>query len=107
MNEYVVCLSLAYFLQKGEDYVISELMELLGYSRIQISELISWIVENDYIAYDNDLLRVTRKGFRFLISRDKTEIIIRKKTMGPLYIKEGTAQPLDVPYVPENFTKKY
>lgn len=107
MEEYVLLLSLAYFKEKGRDYLFSELMELLGFNRVQFSELLDLLIEREYIIYKDNLISVTGKGLTFLISRDQSDMVLHAESTMLLHIKPETAVPLDAPYVPRRFTKKY
>ncbi len=107
MEEYISLLALAYFKEKGRKYLFSELMELLGFNRAQFSELMDLLIEKEYVKYEDNLISITGKGLTFLISRDQSDMVLQIENTMLLHIKPETAVPLDAPYVPHRFTKKY
>lgn len=107
MEEYVSLLALAYFKEKGREYLFSELMELLGHNRAQFSELMNTLFEKEYLTYDENMVSITGKGLTFLISRDQSDMVLHSESTMSLHIKPESSMPLDAPYVPERFTKKY
>ncbi len=107
MEEYVSLLALAYFKEKGREYLFSELMELLGYNRAQFSELLDTLFGKEYLTYDDNMVSITGKGLTFLISRDQSDMVLHSESTMLLHIKPEMSVPLDAPYVPHRFTKKF
>lgn len=107
MNNYSFLLALAYFKEKQQAYIISELMEMLGYNRTQVSELVSELIEKGYIVYVDNLISISGKGVTFLVSHNQAEMVLQTDEIRPSRIKPETAISLEAPYVPIEFTKKY
>ena len=107
MNNYTLSLALTYFKEKRNTYVISELMETLGYNHKQIDSLLSSLMQKGYLQYVNDLLSITPKGLAYLIGNDQGNIKLQVDNLGTPHINPQKAQKLDVPYVPVGFVKKY
>ncbi len=107
MNEYIFSLALSYFKEKKSNYVLSELKEMLGYGSTAFEELIFKLIFEEYIAYKDDLLCVTSKGIQFLIANDQIDSVLESEELLMKHIKPENALPIDFPYVPSKFTKKY
>lgn len=107
MNNYIASLALTYFKEKREKYSISELMEMLGYNLNQIDELIYNLMHNEYLCYIDNLLSITKKGLTFLISNDNEDICLQADDYVIPHIDPQKALPIDTPYVPDKFVKKY
>lgn len=107
MNDYSISLALAYFKEKREHYVIGELAEILGYNGEQITELIQYLLSKQYISYIDDLLAITPKGITLLISKNQDTLFIQEDDFITPHIDPNHALPIDAPYVPVGFTKKF
>ena len=107
MNNYILSLALAYFKEKREAYVISELMEILGYNRKQIDTILFALIHKGYLEYVDDLLCITPKGLAYLIGNDQGNIRLQVDNFVTLHIDPQKAQSIDTPYVPRGFVKKY
>lgn len=107
MDQYRILLALSYFKEKKGQYSISELMLILGFNNKQISELIEFLLNNSFLEYNDDILLViTDKGMTYLIANDGAEIELQ--AVGFLsHIAPEKAMPIDEPYVPKNFAKKF
>lgn len=106
MDNYVVLLALTYFKEKGENYLISELMQVIGYNLTQTEDLISALLEKGYIEYQQDLLNLTGKGLAKLISKNQDEMVLCADKICLKYIQPEKAVSYEVPYVPINFQTK-
>ena len=62
MDDYSMLLALAYFKERQQNYIFSELMELLGFNRIQLANLMDKLFDKEFIAYNNNLASITQKG---------------------------------------------
>ena len=100
-------LALSYFKEKGNRYVISELMELLGYTRNQIDDLMDELFAKDYIGYDDDMIHVSKKGMTFLIGNNYDDLNLNDQQFKMVKIDPNSAVSFDDPYVPKKFTKKF
>ena len=107
MRDYATSLALAYFREKQEKYIISELMEILGYNRYQIDGLITGLMQKEFLQYENDLLCLSTKGISYLIANDQAGISVSVEEINKPHINPQNALALDAPYVPVGFTKKY
>lgn len=107
MNDYICALALSYFKEKKEKYSFNELMELLGYTNKQLEELISNLISSKLVAYVNNLIQITPKGMTCLIANNQNEINIQDREYQIIHINPESALPLESPYVPKKFTKKY
>ncbi len=104
---YEEVLALSYFKEKKSQYIISELMEILGYNRNQIDELIERLFAKEYLCYIENLISITSKGVTFLISKNSDEMSASDDQFLMIKISPESALSIDAPYVPEKFTKKY
>lgn len=107
MNDYSLLLALTYFRERGAEYEISEMMELLGMTRDKLSELLESLLDKKLIEYSENLLQITKKGLTHLIAQNKGNMVINQESIDFLYIEPDTAQSFELPYVPLKFTKKY
>ena len=107
MVDYSTVLALSYFKEKGNKYVISELMEILGYTRTQIDDLMNELFAKDYIGYDDDMIHVSKKGMTFLIGNNYDDLSLNDQQFRMIKIDPNSAVSFDYPYVPEKFTKKF
>ena len=107
IDYYEEVLALSYFREKKSEYIISELIEILGYNRDQIDELIRRLFTKEYLCYNDNMISITNKGMTFLISRNSDEMSARDDQFLMIKISPESALPIDAPYVPERFTKKY
>lgn len=80
---------------------------MLGYGNAQFEELIFKLISEEYIAYKDDLLCITSKGIKFLIANDQTDSVLESEKLLMKHIKPENALPIDTPYVPTKFIKKY
>ena len=104
---YEEVLALSYFREKKSEYIISDLIEILGYNRNQIDELIWRLFTKEYLCYNDNMLSITNKGMTFLISQNSDEMSARDDYFLMVKISPESALPIEAPYVPERFTKKY
>ena len=107
MDQYRILLALSYFKEKNGQYSISELMLILGFNNKQISDLIELLLNSKYLEYNNDcLLTITSRGIAYLIANDGSEIEFNAVRFLS-HIAPEKALPIDEPYVPKNFAKKF
>lgn len=104
---YKEILALSYFREKKSEYIISDLIEILGYNRDQIDELIGRLFTKEYLCYNDNMISITSKGMAFLISQNSDEMSARDDQFFMIKISPESALSLDAPYVPKRFTKKY
>lgn len=104
---YNIVLALSYFKEKQNKYIISELMEILGYTQIQMDELLQKLFDEEYICYNEDLIVVTDKGITFLIANDCDDMGTNDKQYNMVRINPEEAMSFEEIYVPEKFNKKY
>lgn len=107
MSDYITSLTLSYFREKREKYLISELMEILGYSRQQIDALIVRLMQDELLQYEDDLLCLSVKAVSYLIANDQAGFSTHIEEINTPNINPQSALALDAPYVPVEFTKKY
>lgn len=106
MDKYVLLLALTYFKEKGENYQINELMQIIGYNRNQTDDLISTMIDKGYIEYQLDLLSISGKGLAKLIAENQDEMVLCADNIGPKHIQPEKGVSYEVPYVPVNFQAK-
>ena len=106
MTEYQKTLFLTYF-KDCCDIDFGELSGLLGLSGSILEKLINEMLENEYIAYENYVLKITEKGIRYLISKDQINSCLESDSFILRNISPENALPLDEPYVPKNFLSKF
>ena len=106
MDKYVLLLALTYFRERGENYLISELMQIIGYNHNQTDDLILSMLEKGYIEYQQDLLSISGKGLAKLIAENQDEMVLCAEKIGLKYIQPENAVSYEVPYVPVNFQAK-
>lgn len=104
---YKEILALSYFREKKSEYIISDLIEILGYNRNQMDELLESLFKKEYLCYNENLISVTSKGMTFLISQNSNEMSAEDDHFSMIKICPESALPIDAPYVPKKFTKKY
>ena len=107
MSDYITSLALSYFREKREKYLISELMEILGYNRNQIDALIMHLIQEEFLRYEDDLLCLSTKGISYLIANDQAGVSVKVEEINKPHINPQNVLALDAPYVPVGFTKKY
>ena len=106
MNSYRVSLVLSYFYTRQEKYDLSELRELLGYTKKQLELLLLKLQEKEYIAYLNNMLTITVLGRSYLIANNQLEANLLDSEIEMPHIHKEQAVPIDQPYVPHGFFKK-
>lgn len=106
-DTFITSLSLVYFKEKSDNYVLSELMEILGYNSNQMEGLVSDLIANEYLVYLDDLLHITDKGTAFLIANNQYESCLQSNQLYMPHINPSKAISFDTLYVPKKFTRKY
>ena len=107
MSEYATILALAYFKEHQEHYLLGELMEILGFNRRQIDVLIYDLIDKSLISYIDGMIKLTDKGLTFMIANNHDESDVTDDSFIMVKIDPQRAMPIDSPYVPKGFTKKY
>ena len=59
-------LALVYFKNQAENYDLSELRSILGFTQIQLDKMLSELFENEYLVYKNYEMSVSEKGLNYL-----------------------------------------
>lgn len=79
---------------------------MLGITQEQLETIITDLKQEGLIYYSDFVLKITKKGLRRLISNNQ---IYYKSQSESFIIEDNVTEriPLDVPYVPLNFDKKY
>lgn len=106
MNEYIISLSLSYFKNYGNEYSISDLIGLLGFTQNQMHKLISFLKSNGYIEYTNYSINITNKGLQYLVAKNQLESSLEDFEYKFNNIDKNLAISIDTPYVPLKFMKK-
>lgn len=104
MNEYAEVLSLLYFKEVGSAYDWGELREVLGYTSVQLDNLIQQLMQNGFIEYKDFEIQLTEKGLLYLVATNQIDYYYRKPEIEQ---KDSQRQSLDTPYIPKGFDKKY
>ncbi len=107
MSEYGLILALTYFKEKNDEYILSELSGILGYTHTQIDKLIDELISMGYVAYIDELIRITPKGITFLIANEMENLSLLDDDFKLIHIRPEDAVNIEEPYVPKDFAKKY
>lgn len=107
MFEYGLILALTYFKEKNDEYIISELAGILGYTHTQIDKLIEELISMGYVAYIDELIHITPKGITFLIANEMENLRLLDDDFKLIHIRPEDAVDIEEPYVPTGFAKKY
>lgn len=107
MHEYTLMIALAYFKERDREYVLSELKEMLGFTSSQLDSLINVLITRGYIEYRDVLMRITPKGITYLIANERENLSVSAENFTMIHINPQNAMPLNEPYVPKEFSKKY
>lgn len=105
MDDYLQLLILAYFKQY-HTYSINDIARLLGTSPQKITDLISDLLQKNYLEYSDDLLRLSPAG-RLQIMNHKVDFLVFDS--GDLQIPKvhpDRAWTTDRIYIPEGFLSK-
>lgn len=106
MTDYTKILALSYFKQYRQSYVLSDLMKILGIDAVRLDKLITKLMEEDLLIFDEYLLRITEKGLCLIISKNMQGYNeLDNEYLNPK-IKPDKAWSLDKPYVPKKFMTK-
>ena len=101
---YVNVLTLKYFYKTKDNYILSELIEKLGMDYESFNDLISDMIKNGLLEYNNSLLKITKKGrekiMNFTNNIDGDNFIM--KDINNFYYKDG----INNIYIPNNFLEK-
>lgn len=107
MNDFFKGYILAYFKDRNNDYSFHDLAKSLGISIEKIDEVITSLVQEEDLAYnEKHTLNLTAKG-RMMILNCKEDYVKPPNNI-LLYniIEPDSAWPIDRAYVPETFTSK-
>lgn len=107
MDKYIVLLALSYFKQKGENYEINELMQILGLNSNQTDSLIMQLKNEGCIEYVDYSLKITEKGIRTLIASNAMYYQLNETEYDFDHIDKSKVIRIDEPYVPSDFLRKY
>ena len=107
MNDFQRGYILAYFKDHQQDYSFYALAKKLGISVSVIDELISELIEENQLAYNNDsMLSLTPRG-RLTILNDQADFLSFDECLTERrIIKPQTAISLDQIYIPDDFISK-
>lgn len=106
MNNYRKQLALLYFKTSGNEYDLTELMQLLGLQQKQLDLILSELKTDGFICTSNYEITITEKGILHLIANNIT-ISTNSGTQYPLKnIMIENLIALDEPYVPKRFLTK-
>lgn len=106
MNNYTVSLFLLYIKDMGNDYDLSEVKQILGITQHQLEYIMKDLIKQELIEYVNFTLKITHKGLRYLISKNNINFHIQDDEY-ITNIKRHEVLPVDAPYIPKNFDRKY
>ena len=107
MDNYVSRLILAYLFNIGSEYEVGELMQLSGKNSKELTVIINYLLDNEYIAYCEYELTVTQKGISYLISNDSLNDVFLNDCPVLRNIDPQSALSINEPYVPKKFNRKY
>lgn len=106
MDNYRKQLALLYFKTSGNEYDLSELMQLLGLLQKQLDLILLELKNDGFICIDNYEIKITEKGNSHLSSNN----ITCNADSGIQYsfknIVVKDLMPLNEPYVPKKFLTK-
>lgn len=107
IHEYSKLLALVYFKNQAENYDLSELRSVLGFTQIQLDELISEFFEEGYLEYNDYEMNISEKGLYFLQEQNAENHNLESENKNLSVINKEKAISLDEIYVPKGFDKKY
>jgi hypothetical protein len=97
---------LSFFKQKNNDYSFMELASLLGLPISVIDEKLGWLIDLNYLKYNQvNLLSLTSKGRVTLAKTEMENFSFNQNKIHPEILK-NEPWPLDKIYIPKGFTKK-
>lgn len=94
--KYTDILILEYFYETKENYILSDIMKKLGMDYKSFNDLISDMINNELLEYNNSLLTITKKGI------DKIDILYGNNS----FIMKNTIDKKNNDYIPNNFLEK-
>lgn len=98
MQEFYFSLILSYFKESKENYSILEITKILGLSLLKTENLISILIDKNYINYTDNLLQLTEAGNNYLANNFQFSISFTKPEI------TNAPWPIDKIYIPKNFT---
>jgi len=106
MDNYRKQLALLYFKTSGNEYDLSDLMQLLGLQQNQLDIILSELRKEGFICTNNYEIAITEKGILHLVANN----ITNNADSGVQYpfknIVSENLMPLNEPYVPKKFLTK-
>lgn len=94
--EYTDILILEYFYETKENYILSDIMKKLGMDYKSFNDLISDMINNKLLEYNNSLLTITKKGI------DKIDILYGNNS----FVMKNIINKKNDDYIPSNFWEK-
>jgi hypothetical protein len=104
MDEYNKLLILAYFKEFHENYSLQEIKKYLGVTNGYFDNLISQLIDDEFLVYKDYLITLSLKGRTYLINKNMEWYSFDENLIDNV---DGDKWPLDKPYVPKKFSKKY
>lgn len=107
VSDYTTLLALSFLKQYKDNYILSELMKILGFNAEQLDMLIFKLLNDGYLEYKNCMLTVTEKGNEKLVGSNMYQYDDNDTEFIKLHVNRSEALPIDKPYVPDNFMIKH
>lgn len=107
MSDFKDLLILSYFIQQKEMYAFSELQEILGLSRNQLSVRLDQLTDKALLIYGNELLSVSTKGKKIVLENklEAFPFFSKNDYENDQAVKDSSLGIYDI-YVPEDFDSK-
>lgn len=106
MDNYRKQLTLLYFKTSGNEYDLSELMQLLGLRQNQLDLILFELKNDEFICTDNYEIEITEKGILHLISNNINSNADNSIKYSLNNIVVENLMQLNEPYVPKRFLTK-
>jgi hypothetical protein len=106
MKNYASLIALSYFNQYKDNYVLSDLIQILGMTMKKFDDLLSELFSKQYIEYRKNLITITESGTSILVAANMYHYDNDDHEYATLHIDKKAAIPIDQPYVPDRFFTK-
>ncbi|MEG2012870.1 MAG: hypothetical protein RR063_06655 [Anaerovoracaceae bacterium] len=106
MDYYRKQLTLLYFKTSGNEYDLSELMQLLGLRQKQLDLILLELKKDGFICTNNYEIKITEKGILHLVSNNINSNADNDIQYSLNNIVVENLMPLNEPYVPKRFLTK-
>ncbi len=107
IHEYSKLLALVYFKNQAENYDLSELRSILGFTQMQLDEMLLELFEVGCLEYRDYEMNISEKGLYFLQEQNAENYNFESENKNLSVINKDKTISLDEIYIPKEFDKKY